>query len=530
MKKKFTAMLVTLCMLLSLMPGPALAGSTPTPTMNYSALVAYIDQCVAEGKTGSIRFLPAEDFGWPESAVLTIPVNLGLSTSRWEIPDGITVLFERNCRGLAAQELTINGNIQTSYSSQDSVLSNCNKVIIGPTGTFSLTDGGTYCSHNIREGKIWEVQKGGNLNARIQLGGTLTGEGTVSGAVETQGGFTGSDRNGIISGELTFTKTITLGDSGETYADTITIPEGSHIKLNKGGAVVIDAAEDTLNLNGTLECLEEESQYREASGIRFREAGKVVMTAGSQLILHNPSRLTQNVVGSGVDLTEETKDQFPCLIDGTGSLKVYGAAAERNIFTSSPDDVARFLESDILIPAELFINFPEITLWRSWMCEHIWDEGIVTKKPTCTEAGEKTVECTVCGTLDNQTVAAVGHAEEPTPAVEPTQTTVGYTAGTRCTVCGEQVTGGEMIPALFAGLEPVAEDGILTVKMNPEQDFILLAAFYDEEGQFCLAGGCEAKPGMEPATFGIPADSSGYRLFALDLGYRPECQAFYAEL
>ena len=91
-------------------------------------------------------------------------------------------------------------------------------------------------------------------------------------------------------------------------------------------------------------------------------------------------------------------------------------------------------------------------------------------------------------------------------------------------------TNPDSLDGLFAGLEPVAEDGILTVKMNPEQDFILLAAFYDEEGRFCLAGGCEAKPGMEPATFGIPADSSGYRLFALDLGYRPECQAFYAEL
>ena len=43
--------------------------------------------------------------------------------------------------------------------------------------------------------------------------------------------------------------------------------------------------------------------------------------------------------------------------------------------------------------------------------EHSWDEGTVTKKPTCTEPGEKTLTCTACGaTLVGSPIAPTGHA------------------------------------------------------------------------------------------------------------------------
>ena len=43
--------------------------------------------------------------------------------------------------------------------------------------------------------------------------------------------------------------------------------------------------------------------------------------------------------------------------------------------------------------------------------EHSWDEGTVTKEPTCTEPGEKTLTCTVCGaTLVGSPIAPTGHA------------------------------------------------------------------------------------------------------------------------
>ena len=57
--------------------------------------------------------------------------------------------------------------------------------------------------------------------------------------------------------------------------------------------------------------------------------------------------------------------------------------------------------------------------WKSdnriaeWACagEHSWGSGVVTKEPTCTEPGEETLTCSVCGaTLVGSPVAPKGHA------------------------------------------------------------------------------------------------------------------------
>lgn len=42
-------------------------------------------------------------------------------------------------------------------------------------------------------------------------------------------------------------------------------------------------------------------------------------------------------------------------------------------------------------------------------CDHKWDEGTVTKEATCTEKGEKTYVCTVCGEKKTEDIAALGH-------------------------------------------------------------------------------------------------------------------------
>lgn len=46
---------------------------------------------------------------------------------------------------------------------------------------------------------------------------------------------------------------------------------------------------------------------------------------------------------------------------------------------------------------------------------HTWNEGVVTKEPTCTEAGVKTYTCTVCGETKTEAIEALGHDwNEPT--------------------------------------------------------------------------------------------------------------------
>ena len=43
-------------------------------------------------------------------------------------------------------------------------------------------------------------------------------------------------------------------------------------------------------------------------------------------------------------------------------------------------------------------------------CENHWDTGSVTKKPTCTEPGEKTFACSICKSTKKESVPATGHA------------------------------------------------------------------------------------------------------------------------
>lgn len=71
-------------------------------------------------------------------------------------------------------------------------------------------------------------------------------------------------------------------------------------------------------------------------------------------------------------------------------------------------------------------------------CTHTWTEN-VTKKPTCTEKGKKTVTCNKCGESKTESIAKIEHT------YDITGTTVGncIEAGTityTCKVCGDSYT------------------------------------------------------------------------------------------
>ncbi len=71
-----------------------------------------------------------------------------------------------------------------------------------------------------------------------------------------------------------------------------------------------------------------------------------------------------------------------------------------------------------------------------------------TTAPTCTEVGEDTLYCAVCNVaIDTREAAATGHTEEEIPAVAPTCTQTGLTAGTKCSVCDEVLEAPEVVPA-----------------------------------------------------------------------------------
>lgn len=53
-------------------------------------------------------------------------------------------------------------------------------------------------------------------------------------------------------------------------------------------------------------------------------------------------------------------------------------------------------------------------------CEHKYDEGIVTKKPTCTAEGEKTYTCTLCEEMKIESISLKDHTYKETITKEPT--------------------------------------------------------------------------------------------------------------
>ncbi|MBQ6438584.1 MAG: leucine-rich repeat protein [Mogibacterium sp.] len=79
---------------------------------------------------------------------------------------------------------------------------------------------------------------------------------------------------------------------------------------------------------------------------------------------------------------------------------------------------------------------------------HVFDEGAVTTEPTCTEPGEKTYTCTVCGGTETEAIPANGHTEETVSAVEPKCTEEGLTEGVKCSVCGEILEAQQIIEPL----------------------------------------------------------------------------------
>lgn len=67
---------------------------------------------------------------------------------------------------------------------------------------------------------------------------------------------------------------------------------------------------------------------------------------------------------------------------------------------------------------------------------------------TCTVDGTMVSVCSVCGDEQSETVAAKGHTEVTIPAIPPTCTEVGDSAGTKCSVCDTIIVAPIEVPAL----------------------------------------------------------------------------------
>ena len=78
---------------------------------------------------------------------------------------------------------------------------------------------------------------------------------------------------------------------------------------------------------------------------------------------------------------------------------------------------------------------------------HTHDFVETVTAPTCTEQGYTTYTCSCGETYTKNYVSALGHKTELRNAVEPSCTEAGYTGDEVCSICGETIKEGEVIPA-----------------------------------------------------------------------------------
>ena len=74
---------------------------------------------------------------------------------------------------------------------------------------------------------------------------------------------------------------------------------------------------------------------------------------------------------------------------------------------------------------------------------HVWNEGIVTKEPTCTSKGTKQYVCSLCNTIRNEDIPMVSHNLVYHEGVEPTCTTDGNVAYYHCSSCDKNFVDEE---------------------------------------------------------------------------------------
>ncbi|MBR2730288.1 MAG: hypothetical protein IKD92_10610 [Lachnospiraceae bacterium] len=107
---------------------------------------------------------------------------------------------------------------------------------------------------------------------------------------------------------------------------------------------------------------------------------------------------------------------------------------------------------------------------------------------TCTKDGLTRSTCKNCGDVKYETIEATGHKEVEIPAVAPTADSVGYTAGTKCEICGEILVAPEEIAKVKNGLVH-DEDGKWRLYDMGEVDSDFTGIYEYDGGEFYLQNG-----------------------------------------
>jgi len=118
--------------------------------------------------------------------------------------------------------------------------------------------------------------------------------------------------------------------------------------------------------------------------------------------------------------------------------------------------VGWYLDAEFTTPVAANTVFTEnTTLYSKWVyssvCtspsgEHTCNEWTVVTPATCSAKGEQQAICETCGKTVVASIEKTEHTPQTVAGVEPTCSTVGMADSVCCAVCGEHISGGELLP------------------------------------------------------------------------------------
>ena len=256
----------------------------------------------------------------------------------------------------------------------------------------------------------------------------------------------------------------------EDYIPTIKLNQDSYNLFTKGGnslqlKVIVDGISKkvvwtssneevaTVNAKGKVTAVGEGSAIitAEANGVKascdinVKETAVKLTSNSVSIDVGETADLGVDVIGKSQKVTYKvTNPKIAKIKNGVITAKAYG-------------------ETDIKVTAN---GVSSVCAVKVVACEHVYDNGVITKDPTCTEEGIRTVTCTLCGNSSEFPVETIAHEYVKGEVVASTCLEQGYTKYVcacgaeelrdytetaphtftdevgKCSVCGTFVPGG----------------------------------------------------------------------------------------
>ena len=235
---------------------------------------------------------------------------------------------------------------------------------------------------------------GGNYADVTISGGTITATGYDTGA-----GIGGSDNNNSSS------ITITGG--------TITATGTSDAPAIGGGSVSISNTDSALDITATAPDADNAIQSSDGKKldkvIQLAENGKKGLVKLVKSGTTSISRLFHNGVYADSHSTSHSPDRVTPEMSEAEKAKYGDIASVHNWKVSDHQEPT--CGKDGYIDYICMVDHCGTTFRHTLPAtgQHTWNEGVVTKKPTCTELGVRTFTCTVCHNTRTEAIEAPGH-------------------------------------------------------------------------------------------------------------------------